>query len=173
MAGNLRAVVSAWVALGSFQLMSADPSPVPDAPALAPPPPIPARCPVLPLRDVVVFPYVVMPLMVGRKASLSAIEAATRGDGTIFLVAQRNPSVDDPAAADLFRIGVTARIHQVVPQPNGAMKVLVEGIGRARAARYSPHGGHLRVTLALEPESAEDESTLHALARRAIVHFEE
>ena len=153
--------------------MSVDPLNPPDAPATPPESPAPpSRLPVLPLRDVVVFPYVVMPLLVGRKASLAAVQAAARGDGTIFLVAQRNAGVDDPAAADLFRVGVTARIHQVIPQPSGATKVLVEGIARARATRYGTTGGHLRATLALEPPAIDDESTLNALARRAIVLFE-
>ncbi len=132
-----------------------------------------ARLPVLPLRDVVVFPYVVMPLLVGRQASLAAVEAASRGDGTIFLVAQRNGQTEDPAAADLYRVGVIARVHQFVPQPNGGAKVLVEGLARAKVTRYAPTGGYLRATLANGPAPFEDDSTVNALARRAIVLFEE
>ena len=69
--------------------------------------------PVLPLRDVVLFPYVVMPLLVGRAASLSALEVANREDRVVLLVAQRDPEIQEPAAADLYRVGVVARVRQL------------------------------------------------------------
>src|SRR5919108_5028844 len=94
------------------------------------------RVPVLPLRDVVVFPYMVIPLLVGRAASLAAIEAALDDDRWIFLVAQRNGELQEPAAADLFRIGVAGRVLQIARTPNGTTKVLVEGVARARVTRY-------------------------------------
>src|SRR5690242_17546389 len=86
------------------------------------------RIPVLPLRDVVVFPYVVMPLLVGRASSLAAVEAAAASDKFVLLVAQRSADVQDPSAADLYRVGVVGRIHQLGRLPNGTTKVLVEGI---------------------------------------------
>ena len=72
---------------------------------------IPERLPVLPLRDVVVFPYVVIPLLVGRSASLAAVERAAAAGRWILLVAQRSAEVSEPAAADLFRVGVIGRVH--------------------------------------------------------------
>ncbi|HWJ22025.1 MAG TPA: LON peptidase substrate-binding domain-containing protein, partial [Gemmatimonadaceae bacterium] len=126
------------------------------------------RLPVLPLRDVVIFPHVVMPLLVGRAASLAAVEAAVRSNGVatsdggrfILLVAQRSADVDDPSAADLFRVGVVARVHQVGRLPNGTAKVLLEGIARVRVTRFAPATGYLRATVAAAPlvgASASDE----------------
>src|SRR5207342_2468214 len=100
--------------------------------------PDPRRLPVLPLRDVVVFPYVAMPLLVGRQASLGAIEAAASEDGLLFLVAQRSADMEEPAAGDLHRVGVLARIVQATRQANGTARILVEGISRARVTRYVP-----------------------------------
>jgi ATP-dependent Lon protease len=131
------------------------------------------RLPVLPLRDVVIYPYVVMPLMVGRQASLAAVEAATKGDGLVFLVAQRDAQTEDPAAADLFRVGVVGRVLQISRQPNGASRVLVEGVSRAQVTRYAPTSDYLRAALADEPVVPADEATISALARRAVVAFEE
>jgi ATP-dependent Lon protease len=83
------------------------------------------RLPVLPLRDVVLYPHVMMPLIVGRAASLAAIESAMATHGALFLVAQRNADVEDPVAADLYRVGVITRIAQVTKQPNGTARILV------------------------------------------------
>src|ERR1041385_5002077 len=110
----------------------------------------PSRPPVLPLRDVVVFPYVAMPLLVGRQASLGAIEAAAAEGGMLFLVTQRSADTEEPAAGDLHRVGVVARIVQATRQANGTARVLVEGLSRARVTRYVPASGYLRAALADE-----------------------
>jgi ATP-dependent Lon protease len=132
------------------------------------------RLPVLPLRDVVIFPYMVMPLLVGRAASLAAVEAALAGDRWIFLVAQRTADTQDPAAADLFRVGVAGRVLQVARLPNGTTKVLVEGVARAKVTRYAPTEKVLRAVItpfALdEPVGGADE---RAMARRVVTLFEE
>src|SRR5438067_7990330 len=131
------------------------------------------RIPVLPLRDVVIFPYVVIPLLVGRAASLAAIEAAVAEDKILLLVAQKDGEKQEPAAADLHRTGVVARILQVTRMPTGTTKVLVEGIARARVTRYIP-GDFLRAAAAPFPfpdAKAEPEAT--ALARRVTASFEE
>ena len=131
------------------------------------------RLPVLPLRDVVIYPHVVMPLVVGREASLAAVDAAVKNDSAIFLVAQRSADTEDPAAGDLFRVGVVARVHQFVRQSNGTAKVLVEGISRARVTRYAAAAGCLRAVLAEDAAVEDDASVISALTRRAIVLFEE
>jgi ATP-dependent Lon protease len=132
------------------------------------------RLPVLPLRDVVIFPYMVIPLLVGRAASLAAVEAALAGDRWIFLVAQRTADTQDPAAADLFRVGVAGRVLQVARLPNGTTKVLVEGVARAKVTRYAPTDKVLRAIVtpfALdEPAGGADE---RAMARRVVTLFEE
>jgi len=135
---------------------------------------VPERLPVLPLRDVVLFPYVVMPLIIGRAQSLAAVDAAADDGNVVLLVAQRNADQQDPAAADLFRIGVVARLMQVVRLPNGTTKILVEGIARARVTRYSTSAGTLRATIAPEPFVDETEPTdQSALGRRVLSLFEE
>jgi ATP-dependent Lon protease len=134
----------------------------------------PRRLAVLPLRDVVVFPYVAMPLIVGRHASLGAIEAAAAEGGMLFLVAQRTADTEEPAAGDLHRVGVAARIVQATRLANGTARVLVEGLERARVTRYVPASGHLRATLADElPEPIDDPDALQVLVRRVLALFEE
>ncbi|MGH7721053.1 MAG: endopeptidase La, partial [Gemmatimonadaceae bacterium] len=132
------------------------------------------RLPVLPLRDLVLFPHMVVPLLVGRTASLSAVEAATADGNWIFLVAQRSLDVQDPAAADLFRMGVVGRILRVSRTPNGTTRVLVEGIARARVTRYAPRDGHLRATVAGAPYlPGEDDGDEAAMVHRVVALFEE
>jgi len=136
--------------------------------------PDPRRLPVLPLRDVVVFPYVAMPLLVGRPQSLGAIEAAAAEGGQLFLVAQRSADTEEPAAGDLHRVGVIARIAQAARQNTGTVRVLVEGVSRARVTRYVPASGHLRASLAEEPEAAPiDSQNVNVVARRVLALFEE
>src|SRR5215208_537609 len=124
------------------------------------------RIPVLPLRDVVIFPYVVIPLLVGRPASLAAIETALAEDKIIMLVAQRDGEKQEPAAADLHRTGVIGRIVQVSRLPTGTTRVLVEGIARARVTRYIPTGNVLRAAaspLPFEGPGPEDAAETEAL----------
>ncbi|HET7374442.1 MAG TPA: endopeptidase La [Gemmatimonadaceae bacterium] len=135
----------------------------------------PVRRPaVLPLRDVVVFPNVAMPLLVGRPASLAAIEAAAGDNGLLFLVAQRSADTEEPAAGDLHRVGVIARIVQASRQANGTARILIEGVARARVTRYVPAAGFLRATLAEEPDSPiDDVEALQVRVRRVLALFEE
>src|SRR3954466_4401605 len=124
------------------------------------------RLAVLPLRDVVVFPYVAMPLLVGRQASLGAIEAAAAEGGMLFLVTQRSADTEEPAAGDLHRVGVVARIVQATRQANGTARVLVEGLSRARVGRYVPGAAILRATLADEEAlEVDDPDALNVLVR--------
>jgi ATP-dependent Lon protease len=132
------------------------------------------RIPVLPLRDVVVFPYVVMPLLVGRAASLAALEAANASDNLVLLVAQRDPETQEPAAADLYRVGVIARVRQLSRLGTGTVRVLVEGIVRARVTRYLPSAQSLRAVVEpMAPLSLEGEDEAAAHLRRALSLFEE
>ncbi|HUF27945.1 MAG TPA: endopeptidase La [Gemmatimonadaceae bacterium] len=132
------------------------------------------RLPVLPLRDVVVFPNVVIPLLIGRPASLAAIDAAEGADQLVLLVAQRSGDVQEPAAADLHRVGVVARVLQATRLPNGTTKALIEGVVRARVTRYAQAGTHLRATLTLEPLAATpDPEATRARVRRTLRLFEE
>ena len=96
--------------------------------------------PVLPLRDIVVFPHMIVPLFVGRDKSVAALEAAMAADKEIFLVAQLDPAEDDPARDDLYEIGVTATVLQLLKLPDGTVRVLVEGKARAPAGRAGRDG---------------------------------
>jgi ATP-dependent Lon protease len=139
----------------------------------------PDRLPVLPLRDLVVFPHVVIPLLVGRQASLAALDTASADAGQlIFLVAQKNGDVEEPGANDLFRVGVIARIHHLQRSANGTTKVLLEGLARARVTRFATAGGMLRASLAPMPlelglPADADPQAIEAVRRRALALFEE
>src|SRR6202051_3269604 len=93
--------------------------------------------PVLPLRDIVVFPHMIVPLFVGREKSIKALEEVMRSDTFILLATQKNASDDDPATAAIYEVGTLASVLQLLKLPDGIVKVLVEGAGRARVARYS------------------------------------
>ena len=95
--------------------------------------------PVLPLRDVVVYPHMVIPLFVGREKSIQALDVAMKGDKRIMLIAQKQADVDDPGVDDLYRIGTIATILQLLKLPDGTVKVLVEGVERVRIDRL--HAG--------------------------------
>jgi ATP-dependent Lon protease len=136
---------------------------------------IPDRLPVVPLRDVVVFPYVLMPLLIGRAGSLSAVDAAAETpERWLVLVTQRNADVSEPAAGDLYRVGVVVRLQQVSRTPSGGARVLVEAMGRVRITRFVTAGGHLRASVVAAPFligslAAED----RARARQTLARFEE
>ncbi len=99
--------------------------------------------PVLPLRDVVVFPHMVIPLFVGRDKSMRALEQAMEADKHILLVAQKSPEVDDPTGADLYSVGTLAQVLQLLKLPDGTIKVLVEGLSRMRVEQVAEHDGAL------------------------------
>src|SRR5213082_3421112 len=136
---------------------------------------VPDRLAVLALRDVVIFPHVTMPLLVGRPASLAAGDSAMAEERYILLVTQRSGDTDEPAAADLYRGGVVARIAQLARAPSGAAKILVEGLARVRVTRYVPTGEHLRAQfVSIEEQTSPDElDEVEALARRVVSLFEE
>ena len=132
------------------------------------------RLPVLPLRDVVVFPYVVMPLLVGRAASLAALEAANGTEHLVLLVAQRDSEKQEPAAADLYRVGVIARVRQLSRLGTGTVRVLVEGLTRARVSRYVAGTECLRaVVQPMTPLALGEGDDAQAHLRRALSLFEE
>jgi len=96
--------------------------------------------PVLPLRDVVVYPHMVIPLFVGREKSIDALDAAMKDNKQVLLVAQKEAEVDDPDFADLYEVGTLANILQLLKLPDGTVKVLVEGSERSKVLRYQETG---------------------------------
>ena len=129
--------------------------------------------PLLPLRDVVVYPQIVQPLFVGRPKSIKALELAMASDKQVLLVAQKNASDDEPAADDLFSIGTVATILQLIRLPDGTVKVLVEGLDRARIKNVEFSEDHFRAeTSLLQPEEVpEKESAL--LIRSLLSQFDQ
>src|SRR5215467_15660728 len=103
--------------------------------------------PLVPLRDVVVFPYTMIPFVVGRKSSLVAVEKALLGDKKIFLATQRDAKIDDPKPDEINTIGTMANIVQSLKLPNGNIKLLVEGSSRAKVFEIKEDEGCLMVTL--------------------------
>ncbi len=137
------------------------------------PPPGLESVPVLPLRDVVVYPHMVIPLFVGREKSIQALDVAMRADKRIMLVAQKQADVDDPKADDLYRIGTVATILQLLKLPDGTVKVLVEGVDRARIERLHA-GEHYSADVVLMPDvEAYDEREMDVLGRSVISQFEQ
>src|SRR6478735_9467162 len=92
--------------------------------------------PVLPLRDIVVFPHLVAPLFVGREKSVRALEAVMKDDKQILLASQKNAAQDDPSADDIYRVGTVSTILQLLKLPDGTVKVLVEGGRRAKIVSF-------------------------------------
>ena len=130
--------------------------------------------PVLPLRDIVVFPQMIVPLFVGRDKSVAALESAMAGDKTIFLVSQLDPSEDDPDAEALYDIGVTATVLQLLKLPDGTVRVLVEGKQRARMTALETAGDHLTAEIELlgDGEANAESADIKALMRSVVEQFE-
>ena len=108
--------------------------------------------PLLPLRDVVVFPHMVIPLFVGRAKSIKALEAAMEAGKSIVLVAQKSAAKDEPATEDIYRIGSIANILQMLKLPDGTVKVLVEGTQRAKVLRIFDDKSHLDAEIQPVPD---------------------
>ena len=105
-------------------------------------PATPLELPLLPLRDVVVFPHMVIPLFVGRPKSIKALEAAMEAERRIMLVAQKAAAKDEPSVSDMFEVGCVSTILQMLKLPDGTVKVLVEGQQRARVNRITEGDSH-------------------------------
>jgi len=108
---------------------------------------VPKRLPVLPLRDVVIFPYMIFPVLVGRESSLKAANAAVDKDKFIFLSAQKNSSIDEPTKDDIYEDGTVAKIIQILKLPNGLMKILVDGLFQANIKKFFDNPDYLEVEI--------------------------
>ncbi|BFM20773.1 endopeptidase La [Gilvimarinus japonicus] len=129
--------------------------------------------PLLPLRDVVVYPHMVIPLFVGRQKSIEALESAMRADKQIVLVAQKSPTDDDPTPSDLYQVGTLATILQLLKLPDGTVKVLVEGGERVSIDNAEEEDGHYRVAVSVFAEEALASEDAEALIKTARDHFEQ
>ena len=129
--------------------------------------------PVLPLRDVVVFPHMVIPLFVGREKSITALELSNAYDKQIFLAAQKDASVDDPNPEDIYSAGTVAHVLQMLKLPDGTVKVLVEGVGRASVVEWSRQDGSFMARLAVAQAAEVDAKEDIVLQRSVLEQFEQ
>src|ERR1700681_4524619 len=143
----------------------------------AKPKPLPAAgetraYPVLPLRDIVVFPHMIVPLFVGREKSIRALEEVMRSDTFILLATQKNASDDDPATDAIFDVGTLASVLQLLKLPDGTVKVLVEGAERARVLKYGDRTEYYEAEAEVLADTAGEQVEAEALSRSVINEFE-
>src|SRR3989475_5135511 len=128
--------------------------------------------PVLPLRDIVVFPHMIVPLFVGREKSIRALEEVMRSDTFILLATQKNASDDDPATGAIYEVGTLASVLQLLKLPDGTVKVLVEGAARARVERYSDRTEYYEAAAVVLADSNGERVEAEGLARSVVTEFE-
>lgn len=133
---------------------------------------LPVTYPVLPLRDIVVFPHMIVPLFVGREKSVRALEEVMAEDRQILLAAQRDAGQDDPDADGIFRVGVLANVLQLLKLPDGTVKVLVEGKSRVRITEFVTNAAYFEARAETLDETEGDRDTIRALLRSVAEEFE-
>jgi len=129
--------------------------------------------PVLPLRDIVVFPHMIVPLFVGREKSVRALEDVMKDDKQILLVAQKNAAQDDPETGDIYTVGTVGTVLQLLKLPDGTVKVLVEGGQRARIERYAENEAFFQAYAEVIEEDPGDPKEVEALSRSVVSQFEQ
>src|SRR3954469_13127175 len=132
----------------------------------------PRAYPVLPLRDIVVFPHMIAPLFVGRKKSILALEEVMRSDTFIMLATQKNASDDEPATEAIYEIGTLASVLQLLKIPDGTVKVLVEGTQRAKVVKYTDCSEYYEAEAVALGDTMGERVETEALARSATTEFE-
>jgi len=128
--------------------------------------------PVLPLRDIVVFPHMIVPLFVGREKSIRALEEVMKNDALIMLATQKNASDDDPSPESIYETGTLASVLQLLKLPDGTVKVLVEGLERARVQKYSDRTEYYEATAIALADTDANSVEAEALARSVVSDFE-
>ena len=128
--------------------------------------------PVLPLRDIVVFPHMIVPLFVGREKSIKALEEVMRTDTFILLATQKNASDDDPATDAIFEVGTLASVLQLLKLPDGTVKVLVEGVERAKVGKYTDRSDYYEADASVLVDDIGERVEAEAMARSVITEFE-
>ena len=129
--------------------------------------------PLLPLRDIVVFPHMVAPLFVGRKQSVNALNTVMSGDKKIFLLSQKNSDIDNPNEKNLYRYGTVAKVLQLLKLPDGTLKVLVEGIYRAKVNKLNFNKDFIVATISEIKNTSKKNSNVKALQKLIVEQFEE
>jgi ATP-dependent Lon protease len=128
--------------------------------------------PVLPLRDIVVFPHMIVPLFVGREKSIKALEEVMKSDTFVLLVTQKNASDDDPATDSIYEVGTLASVLQLLKLPDGTVKVLVEGVQRGKVLKYTDRAEYYEADAVVLDDSIGEKVEAEALARSVVTEFE-
>ncbi|MFN3504610.1 MAG: endopeptidase La [Caldimicrobium sp.] len=131
------------------------------------------KVPLLPLREIVIFPNTAVPLFIGRAKSILALEAAYKENKLIFLSAQKDPKLDEPSEEDIYKVGTLCKIVQYLSLPDGSLKILVEGLNRGRIVRYLPNPDYFLVEVELKTEVIESDLETLALIKLCKESFEE
>ena len=129
--------------------------------------------PVLPLRDTVVFPKMIVPLFVGRQKSIIALQKVNDDNGSIVLATQKKADLEDPKENDIYHIGTLGNILQMLKLPDGTVKVLIEGIERIEIKKFYDNGEYVCAQASPLPDTTVDDLELEALSRAVISQFEE
>src|ERR1700761_395322 len=132
----------------------------------------PRKLPMMPIRDMVIFPHMVTPFVVGRESSVRSLEEALTGDRKIFLATQHDASVDEPKAGEIYQVGTICNIVQSVKMPDGNIKVLVEGVERAKATDINDTDGFFVATVRKGKQTLEMSPAIEALMQRVTTLFE-
>ncbi len=128
--------------------------------------------PVLPLRDVVIYPHMVVPLFVGRDKSIRALKKSMEDDKKILLVAQKDAAQDEPDVDDIYDVGCVSTILQLLELPDGTGKVLVEGVQRARILGYADTDSYIEAEIGMIESTPVDEREIEGLTRSVLAQFE-
>lgn len=131
------------------------------------------KYPVLPLRDIVVYPKMIVPLFVGREKSIKALQEVVDTDQNVILVTQKSAAVEDPTEKDIFGVGTLGTILQLLKLPDGTVKVLIEGVERVKIDKFLKNENYLEVNATILPETNGDSTELEALSRAVLSEFEE
>ena len=131
------------------------------------------QIPVLPLRDTVVFPKMIVPLFVGRTKSINALQKVNDENGTIVLATQKKADMEDPKEDDIYHIGTLGNILQMLKLPDGTVKVLIEGVERIEIKKIYDNGEYISAAVVSLPDTTVDDLELEALSRAVISQFED
>ena len=132
-----------------------------------------SKYPLLPLRDIVVYPKMIVPLFVGRTKSINALQSVAEGDQTVVLVTQKDPSVEDPTSEDIFKVGTLGTILQLLKLPDGTVKALIEGVERVSLDSVENNADMMTAQISVLPDATKEDPELDGIVRAVLSQFEE
>ncbi|HCJ35403.1 MAG TPA: endopeptidase La, partial [Ktedonobacter sp.] len=133
---------------------------------------IPDVLPVLPLKDVVIYPFAVQPLGVGQERSIRLIDDVMRGDRLVVLVAQKSAEMEQAGPDDIFKIGTVARVARMIRMPDGTIQMIVQGLERVELGEFTQEKPYLMAHVALKPDTQEDDKETEAIKRNVVSFFQ-